>query len=100
MSQSIKKQLTKGVFFTAIAKYSNMVISLVVTAILSRILSPEEFGVVAIATVIIAFFGMFTEIGIAPAIIQNKTFIFAAAMICSTHHIKINFNHRHVRRCA
>ncbi len=73
MSQSIKEQLTKGVFFTAIAKYSNMVISLVVTAILSRILSPEEFGVVAIATVIIAFFGMFTEIGIAPAIIQNKT---------------------------
>lgn len=72
MGESIKKQLTIGVFFTAIAKYSNMIISLVVTAILSRILSPEEFGVVAIATVIIAFFGMFTEIGIAPAIIQNK----------------------------
>ena len=72
MGESIKKQLTTGIFFTAIAKYSNMVIALIVTAILSRILSPQEFGYVAIATVIIAFFGMFTEIGIAPAIIQNK----------------------------
>ena len=73
MADSIKKQMFSGVFFTAIAKYSNIFISLIVTAILSRMLSPEEFGIVAIATVIIAFFNMFTEIGIAPAIIQNKT---------------------------
>lgn len=73
MADSIKKQMVSGVFFTAIAKYSNIFISLIVTAILSRILSPEEFGIVAIATVIIAFFTMFTEIGIAPSIIQNKT---------------------------
>lgn len=73
MADSIKKQMVSGVFFTAIAKYSNIFISLIVTAVLSRILSPEEFGIVAIATVIIAFFTMFTEIGIAPAIIQNKS---------------------------
>lgn len=73
MADSINKQMFSGVFFTAIAKYSNIFISLIVTAILSRMLSPEEFGIVAIATVIIAFFNMFTEIGIAPAIIQNKT---------------------------
>lgn len=72
MGDSLKKQLAKGFLFTAIAKYSNVLISLIVTAILSRILLPEQFGVVAIATVMIAFFGMFTEIGIAPAIIQNK----------------------------
>jgi O-antigen/teichoic acid export membrane protein len=73
MGDSIQKQMVSGIFFTAIAKYSNVIISLIVTAILSRILSPGDFGVVAVATVIIAFFGMFTEIGIAPAIIQNKT---------------------------
>lgn len=73
MGESIKEQLTKGIFFTAIAKYSNMVIALIVTAILSRILLPKDFGVVAVATVIINFFGMFSEMGIAPAIVQNKT---------------------------
>ncbi len=72
MADSIKTQMTVGIFFTAIAKYSNIFISLIVTAILARILSPEEFGIVAIATVIIVFFNMLTEIGIGPAIIQNK----------------------------
>lgn len=73
MEKSIKEQLVSGIIFTAIAKYSNILISLIVTAILSRLFLPKDFGVVAVATVIINFFGIFTEMGIAPAIIQNKT---------------------------
>lgn len=69
---SIRKQLITGVFYSAIAKYAGIFISLVVTAILARLLSPDEFGVVAVATVIITFFGIFTDLGISPAIIQNK----------------------------
>lgn len=61
-----------GVFYTAIAKYSGVVISLAVTAVLSRLIPIEEFGIVAIATVLIAFFSMFSDMGIAPAIIQKK----------------------------
>lgn len=69
---SIRKQLITGVFYSAIAKYAGIFISLIVTAILARLLSPDEFGVVAVATVIITFFGIFTDMGISPAIIQNK----------------------------
>lgn len=69
---SLKEQLLSGVFFTAIAKYSGMIISLVVAGILSRLIPPNEFGIVAIATVIITFFGIFTDVGISPAIIQDK----------------------------
>lgn len=69
---SIKKQLVSGVFYTAISKYAGIFISLIVSAILARLLSPDEFGVVAVATVIINFFGIFTDLGISPAIIQNK----------------------------
>lgn len=65
-------QLASGVFYTAISKYTGIFISLIVTAILARLLSPDEFGVVAVATVIITFFGIFTDLGISPAIIQNK----------------------------
>ena len=54
MSQEIKKQLFSGVFYTALAKYSGVVISLVISAILARLISPDDFGIVAIATVIIA----------------------------------------------
>ena len=72
---SIKKELLSGVFYTAIAKYSGIVVSLVITAILARLIAPEDFGVVAIATVIIAFFNIFSDLGIAPAIVQNKTLL-------------------------
>ena len=72
MSQEIKKQLFSGVFYTALAKYSGVVISLVISAILARLISPDDFGIVAIATVIIAFFSIFTDMGISPAIIQHK----------------------------
>lgn len=69
---SIKKQLISGIGFTAISKYSGMFISLIITAVLSRILSPDDFGIVAVATVIITFFGIISDLGIAPAIVQNK----------------------------
>lgn len=68
----MRKEFLSGVLYIGIAKYSSLFISLIVTAILARMLSPEEFGIVAIATVIIVFFNMLTEIGIGPAIVQNK----------------------------
>ena len=68
----VKKQLVSGVFYTAIAKYSGLIISLLITAILARLISPDDFGIVAIASVIISFFALFTDIGISTAIIQHK----------------------------
>ena len=70
---SIRKEFFSGVFYTAIAKYSGIIISIVVTAILARIISPESFGVVAIATIFINFFSTLTTVGISPAIVQNKS---------------------------
>lgn len=69
---SIKRDLTSGIFYTSVAKYSGIVISLVITSILSRLLTPEDFGIVAVASVIIVFFNILGDIGIGPAIIQHK----------------------------
>jgi O-antigen/teichoic acid export membrane protein len=69
---SFKEQIVSGVLYTAIAKYSGIIVQLVVAGILGRILSPQDFGTVAIVTVIITFFSIFCDIGIAPAIIQKK----------------------------
>lgn len=70
---SLKKELLSGVYYTAIAKYSGIVVSLVVAGILARLIAPEEFGIVAVATVIISFFSIFSDLGIGAAVIQNKT---------------------------
>ncbi len=72
MSSSTKQQLLSGVFYTAVAKYSGVIISIVVVGVLSRLISPDDFGVMSIATVIIAFFNLFTDMGISPAIVQHK----------------------------
>lgn len=66
-------EFKKGVFFSAVGKYSNVVIQLLVTAILSRILTPQEYGIVAVVNVFLIFFQMLADFGIGPAVIQNKT---------------------------
>lgn len=69
---SIKKEIAKGVFWTATAKYSGLIISLGVTAILSRNIAPAAFGTVAIAAVITAFLDIFVNMGVGTAIVQFK----------------------------
>ena len=69
---SIKQDLIKGVFWSAVEKYSSLALNIVISMILARILSPLEYGIVSIATVLIAFLTMFATMGIGPAIIQRK----------------------------
>jgi PST family polysaccharide transporter len=69
---STKKTFIKGISYIALTNYSGIVINLVITAILARLLSPADFGVVAIATIFISFFSLLSDMGIGPAIIQFK----------------------------
>lgn len=69
---STKKKMIWGVFYTAISKYSSILISIGIGAILSRLLSPTEFGIVAIVIIFITFFNMLSDFGFGPAIIQNQ----------------------------
>ena len=68
----IKEQMTKGVMWTALDKYSGFFSTLITSMVLARLLSPYEFGIVATASVLLAFLTIFTNIGLAPAIIQRK----------------------------
>lgn len=70
---SNKSKLKNGLIVTFMAKYSNIIAQLVINSILARLLMPEEFGIIAIITVFISFFGILGDMGIGPAIIQNKS---------------------------
>lgn len=61
-----------GMFFSAMGKYSNVIIQLAVNAVLSRILTPADYGVVSIVQIFIEFFNLLADMGFGPAIIQNK----------------------------
>lgn len=68
----IKKELTKGVFWIAVAKYSGIVIQLLITAVLARKISPIAFGTIAVAMVVMYFLNILADIGIGPAVVQYK----------------------------
>lgn len=71
MDSSLK--LKSGIIITFIAKYSNIIAQLIINSVLARLLMPEEFGVIAIITVFISFFNILGDMGLGPAIIQNKS---------------------------
>jgi PST family polysaccharide transporter len=66
------EQFKRGIIYTAIGKYSIVVVQLLVQSILGRILSPEEFGIVAAVNIFLVFFQLLEDFGLGPAIIQNK----------------------------
>ncbi|MCT1186553.1 lipopolysaccharide biosynthesis protein [Lactococcus lactis] len=70
--EKLYKQLKNGLIYTALGKVSNLLVTLIVNAILSRLLTPADYGIVAIVQVFILFFQMIVEAGMGPAIIQNK----------------------------
>lgn len=64
--------MKKAVAWTAIAKYSTAALQLVFAAILSRILTPEEYGTVAVINVFVVFFQLFCDMGFGTAVIQDR----------------------------
>lgn len=63
--------LKKAAFYNAIAKYGSMLVQLGVTMLLSRLIMPEAFGVVAITTVLLGFLNLFADLGLGISIIQH-----------------------------
>ncbi len=68
----LRKDLVSGVLYIGMAKYTGVLFLFFVTLVLARLLSPEDFGVMALCMLIINFFSQITIMGISPAIVQNR----------------------------
>jgi PST family polysaccharide transporter len=69
---NLRQQAVKGIFWSAIQKFGNQAISFVVFFCLARLLEPEAFGLIALASVFLAFVQIFLNQGFAEAIVQRK----------------------------
>lgn len=69
---SIKSELKKGIMINFISKYFNVAINIVIWGILARLISPQEFGIIAIINVFTTFFRLVSNMGIGNALVQNK----------------------------
>lgn len=68
----LKKQVARGLIWTTLQGAGTQLISFAVFLILARLLDPESFGLVAMATVAVAFFKIFGNFGFGSAIVQRK----------------------------
>lgn len=70
-----EKKLTErtlsGFFFLITGSGIQVLLKIGVLAILARLVSPKEFGVVGLALIIVEFSKMFTQMGVGPAIVQR-----------------------------
>lgn len=73
MTMHIRKELAKGTFWTAVGSYSHYIFAFVISAILSRMLTPADFGVVSMVMVYTGFVDMLAEFGISATVVQKRT---------------------------
>ncbi|MCF2494198.1 lipopolysaccharide biosynthesis protein [Dyadobacter chenhuakuii] len=71
MSNS-KSQVIKGVFWSGLQLVINQSLTFAIRLVLAKILFPEQFGVVGMATVFTGFVQVLNDIGIGAALIQRK----------------------------
>jgi len=68
-----KMTIRKATFINFIGTYSNIFINILYSAVLARLLSPNDFGIVAVIMVFTSFFIMLTKMGVGPGIIHNQS---------------------------
>lgn len=69
---TMRKHALSGLKWTAGAKFGGQIVTWGITLMVMRLLSPEDYGLLAMATVFIAFMLMLAEAGLTPALIQKK----------------------------
>lgn len=71
-SVSLRKKVIEGLTWSGIAQAGKQICQFVITTILARILAPQEYGLMAMASVFIGFATLVSEMGIGNAIVQRK----------------------------
>src|SRR3990172_1233928 len=72
-SQSITDRTLRGFFWTSTGTGIQVLLQVAVLAVLARLLTPSDFGLVAAASVVVSFSEIFSWFGMAPVVVQRPT---------------------------
>lgn len=72
MADSLRTQVASGIAWTTIARFLTQASRFVTSVFLARLLTPEDFGLVAMVFIFTSFAGMFMDFGIGEAIVQRR----------------------------
>ena len=69
---SLRSQVLTGFRWTATVRFLSQVLAWAITLLVVRLLAPADYGLLAMATVFVAFLTMFSEFGLGPAVVQRR----------------------------
>lgn len=72
MAEDLKKESVKGVVWSGIEKFASSGILVVANILLARILTPEDFGLLALIAIFVQISQTFIDSGFSNALIQKK----------------------------
>lgn len=70
---SLKKQAAKGFIWVALERFGQQILQGIIFIILARLLSPKDFGLVAMVVIFFALSQTFVDSGMGQALIRQKT---------------------------
>src|SRR5215471_4148526 len=71
--RDLKQRTLRSGFAKLCGQAASFLFRLIFMAVLSRLLSPDDFGVVAMSTAVTGVYGMFTSAGLSSATVQRST---------------------------
>lgn len=89
MGHEFAKKTTRGVGWNYLSFGLRKVLSLAIVSVLAHILSPENFGIVALATLAIDYLSVFNDLGLGAALIQQREDVETTANTAFTLNIVI-----------
>ena len=72
MSQSLKQKTVKGVGWSFADNIANQGVTFLVSLVLARLITPEEYGLIGIITIFIAVFNSIVDSGFSNALIRKN----------------------------
>lgn len=66
------RHVTSGFGWLALSQYSNRLLGFVSTLILAKLLTPDDFGMVAVASMLIEIVQLFRDMGLSEAVISSR----------------------------
>ena len=70
-SSQIEKQMVRGSMWMLAMRWGMRLIGIISTAILARLLVPEDFGIIAMAMIVVGLVEVFSQLGVDLALIQR-----------------------------
>ena len=72
MSESLKHQAVKGMVWSAVERFSVQGVQFILGIIIARLVSPSEYGLIAMLGIFLAIAQTFIDSGFSSALIQKK----------------------------